>query len=253
MMEQKFSLQSQTFILILFIFTGLFFVGQVLIALLIAVFMPNFSIDNYDEASVGLNLIAVVSSQAGLFIMAFWAYLKLMKQKAKDVMWLDKINPKWMLYTVLSILVIIPLVGLLSSANISMVEAFPSTGWIEMMEQKEATLLELFSGNKAYFVVFVLCFAVLPAFVEEFIFRGLLFRKFMDVSGGNLHFAAWTSALIFGAIHFQPWALIPMVAMGGLFAYIYHKTKSIWYSVVLHALFNATTLIVYTYFPELNF
>lgn len=252
-MEQKFSLQSQTFILILFIFTGLFVVGKVFVLICIALFMPNFSVDNFDEASVSINLIAVVCSQLGLFIMAYWVYLKVMNQKAKEVLWLDKPKPKWLLLTIVSIAVIVPIISVLSWMNVELVSEFPTTGWIEMMELKEETQLKLFNGNPAYFPIFLICFSFLPAIVEEFIFRGLLFKKLLDVSTGNLHFAAWTSALIFGAIHFQPWALIPMIAMGALFAYLYHRTKSIWYSVVLHAIFNGTTLVVYTYFPELNF
>lgn len=252
-MEKKFSLQSQTFILILFIFTGLFLVGQILILLCITLFIPNFSINNFDEASVSLNLIAVICSQLGLFIMAYLVYLRLMKQSAKEVLWLNKPKSKWLLITVLSVVVIVPLISLISWLNVELVRSFPSTGWIEMMELKEATLLELFSDNPVYFPLFLVCFSLLPALVEELIFRGLLFRKFMDVSQGNIHFSAWTSALIFGAIHFQPWALLPMIAMGGLFAYIYHRSRSIWYSMLLHAVFNASTLVVYTFFPELNF
>lgn len=252
-MEKKFSLQSQTFILILFIFTGLFLVGQILILLCISLFIPNFSINNFDEASVSLNLIAVICSQLGLFIMAYFVYLRLMKQSAKEVLWLDKPKTKWLLITGLSVVAIVPVISLVSWLNVELVRAFPSTGWIEMMELKEATLLELFSDNPLYFPLFLICFSLLPALVEELIFRGLLFRKLIDVSQGNLHFAAWTSALIFGAIHFQPWALLPMIAMGGLFAYIYHRSKSIWYSMLLHAVFNASTLVVYTFFPELNF
>ncbi|MGD8397255.1 MAG: type II CAAX endopeptidase family protein [Anaerolineae bacterium] len=79
---------------------------------------------------------------------------------------------------------------------------------------------------------FVLGAAVVAPFVEEVFFRGLLFgglrRRF------DWKVAAAISAALFAAIHLQPLAIPPIFLLGYLFAFLYHRTGSLWPSILMH-------------------
>lgn len=84
-------------------------------------------------------------------------------------------------------------------------------------------------------VLYIISTAIVPAFAEEFAFRGILMgtlRKFGD------SFAIITSAIVFGAMHGNI-AQIPFAFILGLvFAYVDCKTNSILPSIIIHFLNN---------------
>ena len=84
-------------------------------------------------------------------------------------------------------------------------------------------------------VLYIISTAVVPAFAEEFAFRGILMgtlRRFGDA------FAIITSAIVFGAMHGNivqvPFAFI----LGLVFAYVDCKTNSILPSIIIHFINN---------------
>lgn len=90
-------------------------------------------------------------------------------------------------------------------------------------------------SNPLEIVLYIISTAIVPAFAEEFAFRGILMgtlRKFGD------SFAIITSAIIFGAMHGNI-AQIPFAFILGLIlAYVDCKTNSILPSIIIHFLNN---------------
>jgi uncharacterized protein len=94
--------------------------------------------------------------------------------------------------------------------------------------------------------------AILAPLVEEIFFRGFLFQGFRQRYG-------WVSAMllssgIFAVAHLDPVSLIPTFILGSLLAYLYHRSNSIWPSVILHVLVNTFGLLsayVLTQYPHL--
>lgn len=90
-------------------------------------------------------------------------------------------------------------------------------------------------SNSSEIVLYIILTAIVPAFAEEFAFRGILMgtlRKFGD------SFAIITSAIIFGAMHGNI-AQIPFAFILGLvLAYVDCKTNSILPSIIIHFLNN---------------
>lgn len=84
-------------------------------------------------------------------------------------------------------------------------------------------------------VLYIISTAIVPAFAEEFAFRGIFMgtlRKFGDT------FAIITSAIVFGAMHGNI-AQIPFAFILGLvFAYVDCKTNSIIPSIIIHFINN---------------
>lgn len=104
-------------------------------------------------------------------------------------------------------------------------------------------------NNFGWYVFYVIFFAIVPAFCEELIFRGVIFRglnKGLGVVGAVL-----LSALLFALVHLSLNQLIYPFIMGCLFALIVYKTGNLVYSMIFH-LFNNITTITITYLKNIN-
>jgi membrane protease YdiL (CAAX protease family) len=75
---------------------------------------------------------------------------------------------------------------------------------------------------------------------EELVFRGLLFRLARRRWGWIA--AAVLTSLFFGVSHWQPWNLFGLVALGFVFALLYHDTGSLLAAMTAHAVHNVLSL-----------
>ena len=99
--------------------------------------------------------------------------------------------------------------------------------------------LSSLEGN-AFWINLVLV-AVLPAMVEEFVFRGILFNGYRD---SVIIRAAVASALLFGLFHMNVNQFSYAFVVGILFALLYEATGSLLASVTMHFTINAHALVV---------
>ncbi len=81
---------------------------------------------------------------------------------------------------------------------------------------------------------------VIAPFVEEIFFRGFVF-------GGLKKGYSWKTALVassalFALIHLRPLAMPPIFLLGLVFAYLYHRSGSIFPAIILHTLVNGLAL-----------
>ena len=77
--------------------------------------------------------------------------------------------------------------------------------------------------------------AVVPAFAEEFLFRGLIVSNIKPYSKSA---AVIISAVAFGLMHQNPMQLLYATAAGIVFGIVYVETESIWCCIVLHFINN---------------
>jgi membrane protease YdiL (CAAX protease family) len=83
---------------------------------------------------------------------------------------------------------------------------------------------------------------VIAPLAEEFFFRGFLFQALRQSWGVWL--AAPASGLIFGALHFAPDKLVPLAILGTALAFVFHRTRSLWPCVLLHAVNNTFAFVI---------
>ncbi|WP_018969130.1 CPBP family intramembrane glutamic endopeptidase [Rubritalea marina] len=96
-------------------------------------------------------------------------------------------------------------------------------------------LLNAQNTNKRLVLILGAC--VIAPLAEEIIFRGYLYpvlKRFTEPA-----IAAILTGVLFGAIHGQIWAVIPLSIFGILLAVLYEKSGSIWACILCHALFNS--------------
>ena len=115
----------------------------------------------------------------------------------------------------------------------------------EMGKQSE-DMIKLFlsdgSGVGVFFVN-ILVMAVIPAVSEELIFRGAI-QQTCQKWFGNPHWAIIITAALFSFIHFDLFNFIPRFIMGILLGYIFYFTKSIWASILVHFMNNASVVVM---------
>jgi hypothetical protein len=81
---------------------------------------------------------------------------------------------------------------------------------------------------------------VIAPLAEEIFFRGFLFAGLRDRHGWRR--AALISAGLFAVLHLQPLTFLPIFLLGLVFAYLYHRSESIWPAVIMHMLTNGMSL-----------
>src|SRR5690606_35535051 len=100
--------------------------------------------------------------------------------------------------------------------------------------------------------VLTLAAIVLAPVAEEWLFRGLLFRRLRRI-GGNAP-AYLLSSVGFAAIHWNPARFVVNLWLGLLFAAVIHRTDRLWAPVLVHMGNNAyaSTLLIYVPPPLLR-
>ena len=89
-------------------------------------------------------------------------------------------------------------------------------------------------------VLALLTTAVIPAFVEEFLFRGLILSNLRPF--GNTT-AVVGSALLFGMMHQNVGQLFYTTVAGLVIGYLYVKTESLWPCILLHFVNNFNSVL----------
>jgi len=117
--------------------------------------------------------------------------------------------------------------------------------WIRDTEESAARLTELLvSGTAASDLVLnLLVIAVIPGIAEEFLFRGILQRQFILLSG-NRHAGIWLTAFLFSALHMQFLGFIPRFFLGAFLGYLYAWSGTLWLSAFAHFCNNAFAVIL---------
>jgi membrane protease YdiL (CAAX protease family) len=88
--------------------------------------------------------------------------------------------------------------------------------------------------------LFAVGVVVIAPLVEEIFFRGFVFAGLRPRYGWKK--AAIVSSACFALIHLQPTAVVPIFILGYIFAYLYHRSNSIWPAVLMHVSSNALAL-----------
>jgi membrane protease YdiL (CAAX protease family) len=89
----------------------------------------------------------------------------------------------------------------------------------------------------------LLLVGVVVPFVEEIVFRGLIFgwlRKHLRFA-----YAAPISAVVFAVVHAIPMLMPPLALMGLLLAAVVERSGSLWPAIILHGVFNSVMTITY--------
>jgi membrane protease YdiL (CAAX protease family) len=99
-------------------------------------------------------------------------------------------------------------------------------------------------------IISIISVALLPCFLEEMLFRGLILNGFKE--NYPVKKAILLSALFFGIVHLNPWQFVSAFIVGIISAWICVKTKSLLPCIYLH-LFNNILFVFVTKFSDVSF
>jgi membrane protease YdiL (CAAX protease family) len=136
-----------------------------------------------------------------------------------------------------------PAIEFLSNLNQKMVLP-PWLKWMRDSEDNAQKLMDVMLQMKTVpgLVFDVLLIGLVPAVIEEFMFRGVLQTIFLRWTK-NTHVAIWITAILFSAFHMEFFGFLPRLLLGALFGYFVAWSGSIWPAVWAHFLNNATAVV----------
>lgn len=241
-----------------FVFVG-FFVGQFVASMvtIILAFLNGMGMEemgaNPNAIYDYLNLTEVLSSQM-LYTLVFtfitpWFYLRLVANKSiASLSSQSQFNPLMLVITVLSTVAFMFVNAYLVEWNQAW--TFPEfmsgfEEWARNLEEVAAAATERFTtfDNFGEFLIGFIAIAVLPGIGEELLFRGVL-QNSLQRWTKNHHVAIWVAAFIFSAIHLQLFGLVPRMALGAIFGYLYYWSGNLWYPIIAHATNNGLAVIL---------
>ncbi|MGL4909480.1 MAG: lysostaphin resistance A-like protein [Bacteroidales bacterium] len=124
----------------------------------------------------------------------------------------------------------------------------PLPEWISTLEEHANAIMDKLLSTKSYLHLYLNIFvmAILPAFSEEFFFRGYL-QPLIRRWTKQTHLSIFITAFVFSAFHMQFEGFIPRLLLGVILGYTFYWSKSLWLSIVIHFANNAFAVLVYFY------
>lgn len=168
------------------------------------------------------------SSQFLLFIPSV-IYFVLSKDLSLSMIRQKRLSIDNILLVILLAYLSMPLITMLNILSMQLSENRVNTMMLEMMENP--------------YWVNLLFVAVLPAFFEEFIFRGIIFHSYRKA--GILKGAIY-SGILFGLVHLNLNQFSYAFAMGIIFALLIEATGSIFAPIIFHFIINGHSITLAT-------
>ena len=109
-------------------------------------------------------------------------------------------------------------------------------------QSEKLTNLLLFGTSYFDLTLNLIIVCVIPAFCEEFFFRGFLQRIFMKWIK-DPHLCIFLAAVLFSAFHFDAVMFLPRFLLGAMLGYLFYWTGSLWVPMLAHFINNAQYVV----------
>lgn len=192
-------------------------------------------------------------SSIGMFVVSSLIIVSLLSEKPFKFLALDKTPETFMVLLVVILMCItIPVNNYFGYINAQLQLPEFLNGLQNYFENKEVEGKKIMNsfldiGTIKGLLVNLFIIAVIPAFGEEFFFRGILQNMLIRWTKSN-HWGIILTGLAFALLHFQFLSLLPRVIQGILLGYLFLFTKSLWYPIIAHFINNALAVVFYHYY-----
>jgi membrane protease YdiL (CAAX protease family) len=189
------------------------------------------------------------SQQIGLFLVPA-VLLSILLGKAGESFLKIRRSPELLsvILTIVLIIFIIPVIAWTGILNSGMDLPGRFAGLERILHEKESRASDIMgflivSNGILMLALNILILAVIPAFAEELLFRGIL-QQLLSGFFRSAHTGIWITAIIFSAVHFQFYGFLPRMLLGLLFGYLFFWTGNLWSAIIPHFLNNAVPVIM---------
>lgn len=177
-----------------------------------------------------------------MFLVPFLFYLLLFKKKPKETM--SNLGFKKISFKAVIICLVIGLIAFFLNIIVSSI----FNGIIQAFGYKSSGSSSGGDYSILSFFINVVCVAILPAFCEEFIHRGVLMRGLFN--SVSVKHALIISSLCFGLMHLNIVQFFYATILGALIGFVSIVGKSIWPAMIIHFVNNFVN--VYLSFASKN-
>jgi uncharacterized protein len=208
---------------------GFFFVGQFLLPTLFSTFVNPATLTTQGQGLyVFTSYVLMASLGIGVLYLSIKAYLPLSPD------WFQfNWKSNWLLWGIGGYLVATPLVIVVSLINDKI--------WHGQGGSNPLLQIMLESHDSIALLLFFLTAAVAAPLFEEFLFRGFLLpslTRYLPTWG-----SIGISGLIFGVAHLSLSEILPLTTLGILLGTVYVRTRNLLAPMLLHSLWNSSTLV----------
>lgn len=92
-------------------------------------------------------------------------------------------------------------------------------------------------------ILIIVAVAVIPALCEETLFRGFVQKSLEQKL--KPFWSIFITALFFGLFHFNPYGLLPLIALGAYFGFAAYASNSIFIPIILHFINNLLAVLAF--------
>lgn len=230
----------------IFILAALLILGLI-IGSLLGVVYPL--VTGQDVMSLNSLRFMQISSQIFTFVLPPILYAMLIKDNPRESLGIKKVSYHWFIIGFIMMYAILPLnnvfaewnAGLKLPESMSRIEEL-----IKEMYESSAVILEKLVNVNTFggFVINLIMIAGLAALGEELLFRSIIQTSLIKFCK-NAHVGIIIASAIFSFIHFDFYAFIPRLVLGMLLGYMFYYSRSIWVSMFMHFVNNATAVVIY--------
>lgn len=208
---------------------GFFFVGQILLPLLIAVSGINPAIWGIQGKALYVLVTYILMTLGGLGVL----YFSIRQYFPLPEGWFQIKGNNWLVWGIGGYLVAIPLVVIVSIINQEI--------WQGQGGSNPLLFLAVQAQDKVALLIFFTTAAIAAPIFEEIIFRGFLLpslTKYVPVWA-----AIGLSSLLFSVAHLSLSEVLPLLVLGLVLGVVYTRSRNILASIVVHSLWNSGTLL----------
>ena len=199
-------------------------------------------------SELGKLRFAQICSQVIGFLMPPLFYAALVKEKPLEYLGFRKM-PVCALLGVVAMFAVLPFNSLLTEWNEGFTLPESMAAVEEMLrtteELAEKVMTQLVSVDTfGGLIINILMIGALAAVSEELLFRSVI-QPFLVRVCKNAFVGIAITSVLFSAMHFEFYGFIPRIVLGFMLGYMYHLTGSIWTSMLMHFVNNATIVVLY--------
>jgi len=160
----------------------------------------------------------------------------------------SRLEPRLVLQSIILGISALPVVAVLTHImqQIPLEGSFAETAkkLVEVRQALFENMLDMQHLGELAVCIFIL--ALLPAFLEEYLFRGIIL-KVAVVQYRRPFSALFFQASVFAILHLSLYELPGIFLMGFLFGLLAYRQKNLWYNAITHFVFNGTTITLHYY------
>ncbi|MBM77673.1 MAG: hypothetical protein CL846_04265 [Crocinitomicaceae bacterium] len=180
--------------------------------------------------------------QIGTFLIPGLVLIKISKDYQLNI---NKIYNKDIYIIIVFLVILLSFTNILSFISANFDLSFLPKNWTEFLKEQQTiqeAIQSNFIGNSLpNFSINFIIMAITPAICEELFFRGTLQPILINWSK-NKAIGIIVTSIIFGALHFQIENFLAIVFASVLFGYLYEIKKNLLHTIIIHLLFNTTSL-----------